>query len=104
MTASYRTNRDIILDSENQNLELLPLSETFEAAAFNAVLNQDGCKGIRIYYGMNADLQVHAIIVGVNANNEDLLPEDSTTTEDSNIIDEGIRCPPRCPPSSVLNS
>jgi hypothetical protein len=80
--------------------------------------------GVRIYYGMDDTLGLHAIIVGVDAQNRDILPaattsttlssstlstatttEDGVTTDETGIIlDEGIRCPPTCPPPSDMNT
>jgi hypothetical protein len=55
---------------------------------------------------MDENLLVHAILVGVNENNEDILPAETsslTTTEDDPIMEQSIRCPPDCPPASPLN-
>ncbi len=59
---------------------------------------------------MSVDLKVHAIIVGVNANNEDILPQatastsaNATSGDDDDIIEAGVICPPICPPPSPLN-
>lgn len=109
---------------------IVPISETFDREGFDALLAQPGCVGVRIYYGMDDTLGLHAIIVGVDAQNRDILPAGTTTTtstttlsaatlesttttgEDTGestsdetgiILDEGIRCPPTCPPPSELN-
>jgi hypothetical protein len=96
---------------------IVPISETFDRAGFDALLAQPGCVGLRIYYGMDDNLGLHAIIVGVDAQNRDILPTSTTTsamtsttteggvsTEETGIIlDEGLRCPPSCPPASDLN-
>ena len=105
MTGRYRQNREAILKTEYQQQNILPLSETFDRAAFDTLLAKTGCTGLRIYYGMNADYQIHAIIVAVNENNEDILPSSSmTATEEEDIVDNGNRCPELCPPQSPLNS
>jgi hypothetical protein len=110
MTATYRTNRETILLPENQGQDILPLSETFDRQAFDQLLGTPGCAGIRIYYGMDEQLKVHAVMVAVNASNEDLLPASAAQaadepTDDPVIIDEGQRCPPICPEKkSALNS
>lgn len=107
---------------------IVPICETFDRAGFDALLAQPGCVGVRIYYGMDDTLGLHAIIVGVDAENRDILPAGTTTTtlstttmstatteptttdggttsgdETGIILDEGIRCPPTCPPPSELN-
>ena len=108
MTALYRQQKEDILGSAYQNQGILPICETFDRAAFDAVLNQAACTGIRIYYGMDNELKVHAIIAGVNDNDEDILPAQSNsmneTTEDVSIIERGTRCPDICPPESELNT
>lgn len=118
MTTLFRNQKEMILGSDYQGRNILPISETFERAAFDKVLAQPGCVGLRIYHGMTEDLQVREIVVGVNANNEDMLPSStairtaSTTTEptsvnedddDPTIIEQGVVCPPICPPPSDLN-
>lgn len=104
MTTLYRDDREAILATQWQNKNILPLSETFNRAAFDTLLAKEGCEGIRIYYGMDEDSKVHAVIVAVNEDNEDILPALSALTliaED--IVEEGQRCPELCPPSSPLN-
>src|SRR5688500_12953207 len=84
MTALYRTTRETILDIKFRKQDLLPLSETFDAAAFRTVMDQPGCVKLRIYYGMSTDLKKHAIIVGVDGNDKDILPKaDSVLAEES---------------------
>jgi len=109
MTAIYRENRELILAQQYQGQDILPLSETFNRQAFDRLLSTAGCAGIRIYYGMDSDQRLHAVIVAVNESNEDLLPvsADQSTlseTDDPVIIEEGQRCPPICPEKSSLNS
>lgn len=105
MTALYRANREKILSTDQQGKDILANCETFDAEAIQSVLKQEGCVKFRIYYGMKADLQVHAIMVGVNAADEDIIaPGEAKLMSDPIIIEEGIRCPPQCPPGSPLNS
>lgn len=99
MTKTYRENRESILNSNYQNQNLLAISETFDREVFDSVLGQDGCRSLRIYLGMSSQLQVHAIIVGVDGDNNDQLPG----AGDFKIIETGIRCPPDCVQASVLN-
>ena len=106
MTTLYRNQKDNILKQELIGKSLLPLSETFDAAAFSAVLSNPDCKSLRIYYGMSDDLKVHAIIVGVNEKDEDIIPAQTTIgsiSGNTGLIEVGIQCPPQCPPSSPLN-
>lgn len=104
MTLLYRIEKENILIPEQRGKDILPICETFEVAPFLSVLSQPGCVRIRIYYSMDPDKKIHAIVVGVNDKDEDMLPVSVIETIDSNIIEEGIRCPTMCPPASPLNS
>jgi hypothetical protein len=99
MTKDFRTDKENILDSAYQNKDILPICETFNRDAFDDVLAQQDCVGIRIYLGMDKSSKIHAIIVGVDSDNKDIL-----VTDDEKIIDAGQRCPNYCPPDSPLNS
>jgi hypothetical protein len=122
MTRFYRDHRGQN-NIPGQLGNIVPICETFDRAGFDALLAQPGCVGVRIYYGMDDVLGLHAIIVGVDAQNRDILPAattsttsssstlstttttDGVTTEETGIIlDEGIRCPPTCPPPSDMNT
>ena len=113
MTTTYREQVNNILKPEYQNQNLLVRSETFDRAPFDQALAQPGCAGLRIYYGMDGELKVHAIIVGVNEKNEDMLPSSTNAAtangatnsdeEGDPIIEAGARCPDECPPPSPLN-
>lgn len=107
MTALYRQNREAILAENYKDQNILALSETFNRDAFDELLSKSGCAGIRIYYGMDEALKVHAIVVAVDENNGDILPTQLTSqlnvTEDF-IAEEGQRCPNICPTLSPLNS
>jgi hypothetical protein len=107
MTLRYRDTREAVLAPLYQQLNVLPLSETFERSAIEAVLAQEGCSSLRVYYGMDADYGIHAILVGADASNADLLPSTSLTSETEEpdlILEKGTRCPDICPESSPLNS
>jgi hypothetical protein len=105
MTGLYRTEKENILKTQFQNQNILPLSEAFERAPFDIVLAKEGCEGLRIYYGMDSNLKIHAIIVGVDEEGNDMIPEESSLTEeDDDIIEKGIRCPDICPTGSALNT
>jgi hypothetical protein len=117
-TRNFRDKKDSILAGEFKKAKSLPNCETFERAAFDEVLAQPGCTGLRIYLAMDDELLIRMVIVGVNENNEDMLPKTdglfmaaattATTTTDPDtggkIIEQGTRCPEVCPPSSTLNS
>jgi hypothetical protein len=98
MTKRYRENMNNIVKSEYTNL--LPLSETFDKAAFEQLTQETGCVSIRCYLGMDKDLIVRMIFVGVDDKNQDILPP----TAGSAIMEFGDHCPPVCPGGSPLNS
>jgi hypothetical protein len=107
MTALYRREMSKIPGYPFMDENILPICETFDRAAFDALLNQEGCTSVRIYYGMSDDLKIHAIVVGVNSDNEDILPVTGiaeVSNTDEVIIEEAFRCPDYCPPKSPLNS
>jgi hypothetical protein len=99
MTKNYRNMRENILDNSFRNKNILPLCETFDRDAFDAILAQNGCTGVRLYVGMDDNDLVKMIAVGVNAQDQDIL-----ATTDPVIMEVGSRCPPQCPVSSTLNS
>ncbi len=101
MTTLYRQDRETILSLAYKNQNILAKCETFDRDVFDSVLSQSGCTGIRVYYGMDPNNKVHAVIVGVNSSNEDII---FPNTDNSLIIENAQRCPENCPPSSVLNS
>jgi hypothetical protein len=96
MTATFKARKDSILDPIFQNMDILANCETFDRTAIDALLAQAGCTQLRIYYGMDTNLQVHAILVGVDANDDDILPTDPNAPSEQ-IVEVGLRCPQICP-------
>jgi|SRR6185437_753765 len=97
MTTLYRANRPANF----------PICETFEKEAIFKLLAEDGCAYLRIYYGMKENMEVDAVLVAANADQEDMLPPGSalaTSGTDDIILDDGYRCPQDCPPPSPLNT
>jgi hypothetical protein len=101
MTARYREQKEKILNPEFLERNILPLAESFDRAAFEKLLSQPGCTGLRLYYGLNEEGQLRAIFVGINEKEEDILP--GSGTGDEIIVEDGMVCPPICAPSSPLN-
>ncbi len=66
----------------------------FGRSAFDQILSQKGCVGIRYYYATTDNGVATLVLVGV----------DSTGTDMSNgvICDQGIPCPPWCTSSGPL--
>jgi len=104
MTTFYRNNKSAILNPGYGSV--LCNSETFNLEDVNTMLAAHGAAGMRIYYGMDENYQVHAILVAVDEEGNDILPEENSllNTDPVVIIEQGIRCPPTCPADSPLNS
>lgn len=107
MTKKFRENKDKIVKDEHMGKHLLPNCESFDRTAFDALLQREDCKGVRIYYGMKPeDQKIHAIIVGFDAEGKDILPVEGIIMDgtDGYIIEDGQPCPENCPPASDLNN
>ncbi len=99
MTTTFRSQKEAVLKTSLQNKGILPICETYGRAAFDTILAVSGCQKVRIYFSMDADYKVKAVIVGVNSNDEDILPSGG----EDRIIEDSQRCPDICPPPSPLN-
>lgn len=70
-------------------------SHFFGYKIIRKILDQEGCVGIRCYYSLDDKGVQQLIMVGANAQEEDLY---------NGIIAEISRpCPPMCPPPNPLN-
>ena len=104
MTTRYRAEKENVLAPAYKGQNLIAKCETFDRDAFDTLLSNPGCVSIRVYYGMDDNLKVHAIVVGVNAKNEDILPGTQNALDSGGeIVEESRRCPDDCPPPSPLN-
>jgi hypothetical protein len=103
MTKNYRSNREVILAGDYKNQDILPLSETFDIDAITALISNEHCRNFRIYYGMDDTKKMHAILVAVDCDGNDILPA-SGGDPCTQIIEKAVRCPFMCPPPSALNS
>jgi hypothetical protein len=73
------------------------LGEFFGKQALLSILSQEGCVGIRCYFGKRANGQLALVLTGVDENEDDLL-------EEGEIAETGTSCPPNCSNSNDLNS
>lgn len=103
LTSRLRNNRELVLDISYKGQEIIPVSETFNRTDVDNLLAQEGAAGIRIYYGMDAENRINAVLVAVNENNQDLIPMTTFRGMEALILQEGQRCPVICPPESPLN-
>lgn len=101
MTALYRAEKENILAPAYQGQNILSICETFNRAEFDYVLSQSGCVGLRIYFGMTEELKVKVIVVGVNADDQDILPSSQAAPTGGDpatgIVEYGRPCPEHCP-------
>lgn len=106
MTKLYRKEMNEILAQPYQGQNILSICETFEKEDIEKLLAKKGCEKLRIYYGMDENRGVHAILVAVNSSNEDILPSGVTVAEivEEDILENAHKCPVMCPPSSPLNT
>jgi hypothetical protein len=72
----------------------------FGREAIEEILNQHGCVGIRYYYGLDANGQKVLVLVGTDANENDLADEANGHV----CMEASIPCPNRCSTANVLNS
>ncbi|MDP1812493.1 MAG: hypothetical protein Q8K66_13925 [Sediminibacterium sp.] len=107
MTKRYRENKEAILAPEYKGQNILSTCETFNKDQFLAYLSKVEVAAFRIYSGMSDDLRIHSIIVGVDKDGKDILPSNSSnvdlTASGGQIFEDGLMCPPICPPLSDLN-
>ena len=96
MTRKFKEQQDTILGPDFRGKKILPTCESFDRAAIDRLLAQPGCTEIRIYYGMDDNLKIHAILVGVDSTGEHMLPSDPDE-ENEQIVEMSRRCPDNCP-------
>jgi hypothetical protein len=73
-----------------------PPAGAFKREALERLLNQTGCAGIRIYYGMHPDGQPALVLVGVDEYGEEML--------DGELAERSFPCPPFCPGGPSLRA
>jgi hypothetical protein len=103
LTRNFRLNRELMVSSSFQNRNVLPTCESFPKEAIQKLLDQPGSQGIRVYLGMDGNLQIRLVMVAYDAENKDILPL-SDNVVSGEIVEDGMRCPTQCPPPTVLNS
>lgn len=86
MTKRYR-------DSAGENAII---AHMFGESAITAILNQEGCLGIRIYYGLDENGKKQLVITGVDSSGNDLY--------NGLLADRSACCPSMCSASNPLNS
>ena len=64
--------------------------------AYQEVINQDGCAGVRTYFAKNNSGKLTIVVVGVDDNGNDMT--------DGVLLNKGFGCPSDCASSSSLMS
>lgn len=72
------------------------IGQFFGSSIINEILNQNNCQGIRFYFGKSDSGKMSLVLVGVDANGNDLV--------DGKIADRGWDSPPNNSNSNALNS
>jgi hypothetical protein len=72
------------------------IAHFFGKAAIEAILAQEDCVGIRIYYGLNATQEKQLIVVGADANEDDLYK--------GLLAEKSLLCPSCCSSPNPLNT
>lgn len=68
----------------------------FGKTAIKNILQQEGCVGIRYYYGLDGNDKPVLVLVGVDANGDDLYQ--------GNLAEVSFPCPTYCSTANELNS
>ena len=92
----------------------LPIAETFNRDAIIALLNADGCDGVRVYFGNDDKGLVRLVLMPVDKEGKDIITKltgqvtknaagqvSRATAVDGESVENGQRPPP---PSSPLNT
>jgi hypothetical protein len=77
------------------NYSSQPKARFFGKDIINQILAQTGCKGIRMYHGVNSSGLLEIVLVGADANGNDML---------NLIADISTPCPSVCSTTNDLNS
>ncbi len=68
----------------------------FGKDAVLAIISQEGAVGMRYYYGMDDEGTPHIILIGVEADGNDMI--------EGLLAERALPCPPACPEPNGLNS
>jgi len=94
----YTGNEDHLITLEQavkyvENFKSFPTTPSIKGAyfdrnAFDKILDQAGCVGIRYYYAKKDDGTATIVLVGVDSNGNDMTQ--------GILVDNGLPCPPFC--------
>ncbi len=72
------------------------IATAFGKTALQAILNQEKCVGIRMYYAKKENGDPTLVLTGLKANSDDIY--------DGKLAEYSADCPPECAPENDLNS
>ncbi|MCP4582530.1 MAG: hypothetical protein GY839_13055 [candidate division Zixibacteria bacterium] len=72
------------------------IATAFGKTALQAILDQEKCVGIRMYYAKNENGDPALVLTGLKANEDDIY--------EGELAEYGADCPPRCSTPNDLNS
>ena len=104
-TAGYRAEKAEFMSADKMNDKEAKKGGFFGKDDLLELLNQKGCIGMRYYYGRNDDGSKNLVLVGVNGEGNDILPNPENANmvanragedEEAIILERGLPCPPYC--------
>jgi hypothetical protein len=72
------------------------IAHYFGKSDLQDLLNQQGCVGMRIYYGIDGDGKKQLVLVGVDSSENDLY--------NGILLDRSVTCPDYCSSANPLNT
>lgn len=90
------TASDWTKNYRDANPEDVTKAHFFGKDVLNAILNQTGCMGIRMYYALDENGAKQIILVGADANENDMYQ--------GVIAERSLPCPAYCSAANPLNS
>ncbi|MCD6163317.1 MAG: hypothetical protein J7K40_13030 [candidate division Zixibacteria bacterium] len=83
-------------DINNSDLHYKSIvAHSFRKTTLISILNQAGCIGIRIYYGLHDDGRPELVLIGIDSQGDDIT--------DGEIAQHSVLCPPFCSSQNELN-
>jgi hypothetical protein len=76
------------------NFQGLTVSGMIDKDSYLQVVNQPNCVNVRTYFALNSDMKLTIVVVGVDANGEDIT--------DGVLLNKALLCPENCPQISPL--
>lgn len=113
LIARFDDNVEGILEGDFSSQDPFSKSQTFDAIQINELLAQEGCIGLRIYFGMydessapstDHEGKIVFVLCGVDEEGNDLNLAPTASEAGQIILEDGIICPPICSSPSLINN